>query len=320
MANEPRKSPFANVGHPGQMQPDTQVGDAAGRTFEPGRMDQEGHRSLEQEDELGIEVQQDRDGVHIRREDQDGSTTVTGEEGTPPGEAGTVPGAAEEGTPAAAAAEYVQLPTFDPAKADVVEDYNKRFLNDDGSFNETNLTQDWQANAKFDKNGKLEQSGLTPSTLAYLGTKGITPAMAAQVEQGQLALVQQHYAHITTLAGGKENYDKAIAWARANKYDSARFNAALAKGGQDADDAVTLLMTRFKAATPKGRGVVPARTVGANAGAQGGPSGGDNGGVQPYANYAEYQKDFRAAQREGDQQKLALNRARLKASPFYGKK
>lgn len=337
--NKDTKKPPAHrpMGQPGQAQPDVSVGRGVGIGTELGMPLPKGQTkpSVEREPDSGRSVVLDGQTAALSEANKGGERDVeldkdgkpVADKDAPAEEAEGADKGADKETPAEGdekveAPEKVEaLPAWDAEKPEVVEAYGKRYLNKDGKFDMAALSADWQANAKLDAKGNVE-GGLSEGTYAFLETKGISKEMVKSVEQAQMARLTLDRQSVFTQAGGEERYKAAVEWAKEKGYNDegkAEFNAALDAGGAKRADAVDLLMQRYDKANPAPRRKSPAKTA-ADASNPGGGQGGGDGGAKPYDTYAEYQADLRKAQAEGNQALLDENRARLKASPWYGSK
>lgn len=162
-----------------------------------------------------------------------------------------------------------ELPKFDPADEASVKAYDEHFkVGEGGTFDMGRFSTEWWQNAQT--NGDAGGS-LNDGTYEYLATKGYDKDFVKQVERGQFALVEQQWGGYFQRAGGKDAFDKAFAWAtnKANSgYDAAQkasFNKALDAGGEQANDAIDLMMSRFNKADT--------RRVNPNGGVEGGAGG-----------------------------------------------
>jgi hypothetical protein len=294
---------------------ETQVGGVGGLTIEMGEdkpvLTREGSEGLIHDTDTGG-IREDDKGLDLTDEEKAALGDDTGEK-PPEGEKEKPEG--EEGAPEV-------LPEFDPTKPEVVKAYDARYLSEDGkAFNEDALGKEWVANTK---DGNPETGHLSESTYKWFETKGIPRAAVKQHEAGVLALQKVKAAEIITQAGGAEQYQAAVAWAREGGYPkdaAAKFNAAI--NGNDVaarKDAVDLLMSRFQKANPGRRAQGPKRTTGSAGNPPGGSQGG--GAAQGYESQQEYQTAFRAAinanNGRGDQKALDETRRRLRASKWYG--
>lgn len=329
MADEPtapKRDGYHDMGQPAHEAPETQTGRLSHLGIELGQPLPKGQEKAKvvAEPDHGLEVNVEGNNATITRVDssQEGAPVKLGSEGKPipvekpAGEVVEEKPAAE--TPEAPTA-LPKLPDYDAAKPETVEAYTKAFVGADGkTMNMANLSADWQQNAKVAADGTIT-GNLSEGVYKFLESKGIDRATVKSVEAGQVARLTLDRNAVFTMAGGQEQYNAAIKWAREGGYDKAaadKFNADLNAGGPSRKDAVDLLMQRHTKAVPAARAVSPKRTT-ADAAS---PAGGPTGGVQPYENYAAYQADLRKARSTNDQALLDTSRARLKASPWHSGK
>jgi hypothetical protein len=203
------------------------------------------------------------------------------------------------------------LPEFDPAKADVVEAYNSRFLSEGDTYNLDALSAEWAANA----GGDPAKGTLSEDTYKWLASRGIPKEMAKEIEAGEVAKTAMATQKVYDQAGGKPKYDAAIKWAREGGYDDAareRFNKAVnGKDPKAREDAIDLLMTRHGKAAGSRRPSAPARST-VNAGAGAGSS------TPGFASRTEWKEALKAARDankgQGDEKALNEVRRRYRAS------
>jgi hypothetical protein len=216
-----------------------------------------------------------------------------------------------------------QLPKFEESNADVVSQYEAAYINPEtGEPNVDALSQSWFKNASKDANGNWTGS-LSDDDYAFLETKGYSKGMVKQIEQGQVALLQQQEQAIYSRAGGADKLQQALEWARKGGYSDEqkrRYNEVVVhrKGGaDDRNDQIDLLMQRYSTATrkpgPQTR-PTPRRSVTNNAGTATGQTGGS--GEQGYKDHAEWRKALAAAKDKPAE--LETVRRKLKASSWYG--
>lgn len=207
----------------------------------------------------------------------------------------------------------------DEFKADdpeTVAAFDKALRNADGKLNMDALSAQWWANAQAHEKG---EGALTQSTYDYLDSLGIPPEMVKAAEAGQQALNTQSVQSLYTAAGGKANYDTAIAWAsKGDKpaYTPAQkdaFNRALDKGGETAKDAIDLLMSRHEKAT-SGKHTSPGKTAGEHA--NGGGSD-EVHGADVFGSREEWIKARQEAGRDSTKQQAVSDKYRR--SPNAGK-
>ncbi|MBK3400429.1 hypothetical protein [Methylobacterium ajmalii] len=143
------------------------------------------------------------------------------------------------------------LPDYDPDNEETKAAYDKKYFTDGGKVNLQVLSAEYFTNAEKGE----DKAGLNAGTYAYLeDTLGLDKAAVQEIERGQLALRDQATQAFYTKVGGKEGYEAALAWAKDGGYSEAqrqRYNALLAKGGADFEDAAEALMARYAKATGK---------------------------------------------------------------------
>jgi hypothetical protein len=301
------------------MPTETSTGRSANLGVELGMPLPEGQKpKVTREADRGLTAQFDQGGMTVEAANPDAPTaaeaggdgTQTGGEQQPDAETPEATGAPEA------------LPEFDAEKPEAVEAYTKAYVKEDGSLNQENLSAAWMKNAQVDPKTGAISGSLTEGDYAFLATKGISKEMAKSVEAGQVARLTMDRQAVFAKAGGAEKYEAAREWARKGGYNAdaqAKFNTDLNAGGALRDDAIDLLMQRYGRANPAPRRKSPEVSA-AEAGNPAG-SGGNGGASQGYADYAAYQAAFRASQRgERGAEPIATVRAKLRASPWYGKK
>lgn len=251
--------------------------------------------------------------------EEEGDETKTEEgskgEGGEEGESGDSEGG--EDTEESGDESLEDLGEYDPASDEVVSKFDAAYRKDDGSLNVERISKEWAANA-----AKNEGDGtLNEGTYAYLQDQlGIPKEYVKDIEAGLVARGAQMVNAMHERAGGKETFDAALEWGRKGGYTKAqrdRFNKVLASGDQEAiNDAIDALVVRHGKATGRRtpqqrRPASPQRDVTRTAAQT---------GVEGYPDYADYQKEFRAARKDNDQEKLNMVRKRLKASHWYKKR
>lgn len=222
------------------------------------------------------------------------------------------------------------LGAWDPDNAETAEKFDARYFKatDDGA-SELNMEA---FSAEVAANAAKEDGtpALNEATYGWLKDRmGVSKDYADRIIKGQIALRQQSEDAFYKTVGGKATYEAKLEWAKGayTPDQKARFNAAIQKGGTEAEEALELLNTRWEKAgnkapggvkreqTPKGvpqrRPVSPAKTTTSAEN----PGGG--GGVKPFADADEHRKAMGEAQRSGDKAKIALVRRRLAASTFW---
>lgn len=329
MADTPAEKPRAydTMGQPAHPAPETSSGRLSNLSMDLGTELPKGQLkpTVHKEPDHGLETNIEGGNATLKRIDtsNESEPIKLGPDGKPVAtdplaEPAVKDPATEAPAEAVAGDAPVALPEFDAAKPETVEAYTKSFVGADGkSFNMANLSADWQKNAKVAADGTIT-GNLSEGVYKFLESKGIDRETVRSVEAGQVARLTADRNAVFTQAGGEAPYNAAIKWAREGGYTkeaAAKFNTDLNAGGAARKDAVDLLMQRHTTANPPARRVSPAKST-ADAAS---PAGGPTGGVQPYANYAEYQTDLRKARSTNDQVLLDATRARLKVSPWYTK-
>ncbi len=204
----------------------------------------------------------------------------------------------------------------DEFKADdpeVVAQFDKAFKDENGKLNLVALSTQWWANAQASEDGK---GHLTPATYDYLDSLGIPPELVKQVEANQQAANATAAQNLYARAGGKANLDAAIAWAvkdgSYNETQKAAFNRAIAAGGNTAEDAIDLLMSRHEKAT-KRNSTSPRKSAGEQA------SAGEASGAE--ADVFSTREEWLAARKEAgrDTTKQQAVSAKFRRSPNAGK-
>lgn len=261
----------------------------------------------------GATAEFDDDGVKVHESDK--ASAQAGKDGSKAdGEGGA------EGKDGAEAAH--DLPAFDANNQEVVQQYTAAYISQDGEPNLDALSAVWFKGASKDASGNWT-GALPDDVYSFLDSQGYPKGLVKSVEAGQVALLQQQEQAVYARAGGAENLQKALEWARKGGYtdtQKARYNDLVVKGRdkEAASEQIDLLMQRFNAANP-GNGrraatrVNPQRSVSANAGG----SGSGDSGVKGYDSQAEYRADLRKARAENNQALLNETRKRLKASKWY---
>lgn len=213
------------------------------------------------------------------------------------------------------------LGDYTPDDPEVTAKFDARYFTEEGKLNTSALEAEWFTNAPKDGGPKKLNEG----TYKYLEERlGLSRELVDGYGQGLEALQEKRDVEFYAGAGGKDRFDAALQWGREGGYtkeQQARFNAMLAKGGQDAEDARDALMGRYSRANNKaqrdarrGPPGVPERRA-ANAPKDVASRGGRGGdGVQPFETREEYTKAFRAADKN-DSKAMATLRKRLMASP-----
>lgn len=209
----------------------------------------------------------------------------------------------------------VELPEFKADDPEVVAVFDKTFRNAEGKLNMEALSSQWWGNAAAAEDGK---GHLTEDTYAYLDSLGIPKDMVNQAEAGLQALNTQTTQALYSRAGGKANLDAAIAWAATGDKPAytpaqqAAFNAAIDAGGEKAQDAIDLLMSRKEKAAS--RSPSPRKTAGELA-SQG------KGGADAKAETFETREDWLAARKEAgrDTNKQAAVSRKFRNSPNAAK-
>lgn len=207
------------------------------------------------------------------------------------------------------------LPDFDQEDPEVVEQYDARFIKEDGS-----LDAEGALSAEYFANLENGIDGLNESTYEYLAAKGISKATVKQIEamaatqrDAEKNGVASHDAQLFEIAGGPDELSKALAWGKEGGYTAEqqkRFNKITS--GKDLEakqEAVEALMSRYRRANPAPKPALPKRDA---TKAQGKVR---SDAAKGFASRAEM-REFRAKLRENDHKGWAAFNARLKASNF----
>lgn len=254
----------------------------------------------------------------IEGDTQDDTTEVPGVEGTEGGDDVTgeedQEGADEDdkGEPI----ELVDLDPFDPASEETVAAYNAEFKDETGNLKIDRFGLELDRNIQRD--GKAE---LNAGTYDYLASLGIPRSLV----DGQIAMRENATAYqkvqaekddlaLFTIAGSPAALQAAKEWALKGGLTEAqreRHEQALkSTNKQDREDAVELLMTRYRAANPEEEALRDEPVRDATKG-QGTPKA---GAVKPFANREEWRQ---ARKEAGDNiQKLREIDRRKRVSPF----
>lgn len=235
---------------------------------------------------------------------------------------------------------YEPLPEFDPANEEVAAKYDERFLSEDAEgaqvLNTAAIADEIRANM-----AKAEGATERPNEGTYKWLKeklGITRDMVDSHIDGEKAKYVQAKAAMDEVTGGEEVWAKKLAWASTQadgkqggytKEQVARYNEAMAKGGQEAAEQIELLNERYAkanggtavASAKPGVGVrrpaSPAKTATAGANTQ---SGGAPA-VKPFATKEDYNKELATirAMKPGAEQEAKHRelRARTAVSPWW---
>lgn len=214
---------------------------------------------------------------------------------------------------------------FDPDDAESVEAFNAKYIGEDGGLNMEAFTDELQGNVT---NGVFD---LNKSTRAWLNNAGISNALINQHLQGVKAMSEANDNAFYSLAGGKESYDKKFAWAKENftPAQKERYNKAMAKGGDAAQEQLELLNTRYAAGNPNAGTETPAKK-GFGFGAPKRPASPqrdatNNASAKPtsqpkaqgYANAEEHRAAMNEALASKNPAKMEEVRARLRASSWF---
>lgn len=224
------------------------------------------------------------------------------------------------------------LGEFDPDNEEVVSKFDAKFTTEvEGGGVEINSAA---FSAEVDVDLKAGGTGaLKPATYEYLKARfGVSKDYADSLIKGQLALRAQNEDAFYAKVGGAETYAKKLEWAKTGytPAQKARFNAAVAAGGEEAADALDLLNAKYAAATSKGteeggdgkdvgkrpgigirRPASPKKSTTTSAN----PGGGTD--LKPFADAEEHRKAQAEALKSGDKAKLDLVRKRLVKSTFW---
>lgn len=268
----------------------------------------------------GKDVSEVRTGLGDLQEGADSDDEQGGSEGT--GEEG---GAADEGSEGDQ--EGKGLPDWDPANPETEAAYDAHYFTKDGDLDVRGvLSQEFWANYRKDPDAFKDptKGGLDDKTYAYLKDRmGLSKEDVLQVERGQLAIAQQAEQKFYNDVGGKARWEAAVAWGREGGYTKAqqdRFNAALERGGEDAEEAAAALMGRYNQKHPQRDGggfrkgpprrhSSPPRDA-----TRGAANGGGQASKDVYKTAAEYNAEISAARKSGDQKEIDRVRAKGKRS------
>lgn len=222
------------------------------------------------------------------------------------------------------------LGDFDPDNEETVSKFDAKFtVEGEGGGAEINQAA---FSAEVDADLKAGGTGsLKPATYEYLKARfGVTKEYADSLIKGQLALRSQNEDAFYAKVGGAETYAKKLEWAKTGytPAQKARFNAAVAAGGEEAADALDLLNAKYAAAN-KGAEDGDGKDVGKRPGigirrpaspkksttTSANPGGGTD--LKPFADAEEHRKAQAEALKSGDKAKLDLVRKRLVKSTFW---
>lgn len=257
-----------------------------------------------------------RDGTVVGEEPIADATEAEGGDTKP--EDPDAPTAEEGAEEAPEAAEEGDLPDFNPEDPEVVAKYDQTYTTEAGGPNITAFAEAWESRVDPETGlGKLTDGEYAYAQAAY----GADKETVDDIIEGRIAKRTLMQAKFFDAVGGQEAYETAVEWGAAHytAEQKERFNAAIDKGGAEAEEAALALQARFAKANGKPiptlrrplRGVTPKRDV-ANAAVSGQVSGGATA-AKPFATGAE----FRTAQAEAgrDPAKLAEVRKRLAVTP-----
>lgn len=218
-----------------------------------------------------------------------------------------------------------ELGEWNKDDAELAKKFHKHYWNEEGTeLNFSKFSEELEANLE------TGVADINKGARAYLKDQlGVSDKFIDDHIKGQLALREQNDTKFYDIVGGKETYEKKLGWAKDGytPEQKARFNAAIKKGGEDAQEALELLNTRFSKANPETGGgekneqparkgvpgkerlrASPEKTTSAAA-----PSAGT--GPKPYASLEEHRTAQDAAIKSGDPAKLKEVSERLRASP-----
>ena len=275
-------------------------------------------KAVTQNDE-GVSAEFDNGNVNVKtglgdQEDGDeGEGSQEGQEGE---------GTQEQGE-GGSGDEASELPEWDPANPDVEAQYDQRYFKEDGELDVTGvLSQEFWSNYRKDPDSFKDPSkgGLGEQTYAYLKDRlGLSKEAVIQVERGQLAIAQQAEQKFYNEVGGKARWEAAVAWGRENysKPQQERFNAAMEKGGADAEDAVAALMGRYDQKFPRNgvrRGPPRRASTPQRDATKGAANGGGSASRDVFKSAAEYNTAIQEARKSGDQKLIDAVRAKGKRS------
>lgn len=210
---------------------------------------------------------------------------------------------------------------------EVAAKFDERYFGKDGTeLNVSALSDEVAANlAKEDGKPVLNEG-----TYGWLRDRmGVSKEAVDRIIAGQVALRTQNEDAFYGVVGGKDLYAQKLEWAKGvyTPAQKERFNAAIAAGGEEAQEALELLNTRWEKAgnkapdkptteqarkigLPPKRPASPAKTTAA-------ATTGGGSDVKPFANADEHRKAMADAMKSGDKGQLDLVRKRLVASPWF---
>lgn len=206
--------------------------------------------------------------------------------------------------------QQVELRDLGDFSEDRVEEFDSYYRGEDGQFNKSILT------AEFDANKEKGEAGLNAATYDYFAKQGfpkdfvkdVEASLEAQRTAGTSQTVEARNAKLVGAAGGDaSSLTAALKWGKeSGTYDAAaikRFNAVV-NGGEEtaAVEAVELLMSRYSKANPN-RPSVPQRDATNGSAAPGARSS------QPFKTLDEFRKSKEASR--SNPKKLAAHNARL---------
>jgi hypothetical protein len=201
------------------------------------------------------------------------------------------------------------LGDFDPEN---VEQWDAKYRDESGSFREDLLS------AEFDAN---EGQGLNEATYDYLEAQGFKKDFVKDIEaalvtkrDAALSSADETTMALMTKAGGPDKLKKALDWGKTGGYDKAsqeRFNKVMSGDDPVAkQEAVELLMARFKSADPEAVGEEKPQKPRRDATkGRGGPS---KSSLKPFKNQKEYREAL--AEAGDNHEKIKQVTARRRAS------
>ena len=164
------------------------------------------------------------------------------------------PEAEAEGSGAAKEPPVGDLGEYDPANEELKGKFQERFWTEEEVDGKPQQVLNFAAiTAELEANLKDGVENINKGTRAYLKDQlGISDRFIDEHIRGQLAIKQQAEGAFYDRVGGKEHYETMLDWGKGTytAEQKRRFNAAMEKGGEDAADALDLLVSRYDKANP----------------------------------------------------------------------
>lgn len=262
--------------------------------------------------DLGADIEADLE-KDLADDDADPEAKPEGDDAEGEGDEGTEEG--EEGDDAEA------LPEFDIESEEVVKAYEAKYTHaEDGTLNLDAFNAELAANEAKDGKPNVNEGSRKFLKEVY----GVSDALIDRHIEGLVAIREAQDAAFYAKAGGQEVYEQMLGWATGDGgYTPAqkeRFNAAILKGGEEAEEQIELLKTRFAAKNPQAgaektagkrfrdrRRSSPVKQASASTATS---------TVKGYENQEAYRVELASV--GDDPKKLADVRAKLKASKWFG--